>query len=94
MLKKLSKHKVLVSAALIFIAALLLFGVYLTHTLRKAHSTFENYYTFRGCTQLLEKTPTSGVCKTRSGQTITIVEYRGKWYLKDDLPTSLWGHLN
>ena len=54
--------------------------------LQKAHSTFDNYYAFRGCTQLLSKTETSGICKTSSGDTITIEEINGKWYLQGDGP--------
>lgn len=54
--------------------------------LRKAHSSFENYYNFRGCVQLLEKTDTYGICKLSSGQTIKIVKYQNKWYLDGDLP--------
>ena len=54
--------------------------------LKKAHSTFENYYDFRGCRQLLERTDSYGICKTDSGQTIKIVKYQGKWYLDGDLP--------
>jgi hypothetical protein len=54
--------------------------------LQKAHSTFDNYYAFRGCTQLISRTDTSGVCKTASGGTITIVEINGKWYLQGDGP--------
>ena len=60
--------------------------------LRKAHSTFENYYVFRGCVQLLEKTDTYGTCKTNSGQVIKIVKYNnGRWYLDGDLPTCWHG---
>jgi len=55
--------------------------------LRRAHSSFENYYAFRGCKQLLQKTDTYGVCKTDTGETIKIVLYNGKWYLDGDLPT-------
>jgi hypothetical protein len=54
--------------------------------LQKAHSTFNNYYAFRGCVQLLQKTDTYGICKTVSGDTITIVEINGKWYLQGDGP--------
>lgn len=54
--------------------------------LQKAHSTFANYYSFRGCTQLLEQSSTYGICKTSSGDTITIVEINGKWYLQGDGP--------
>jgi hypothetical protein len=59
--------------------------------LRKAHSTFENYYVFRGCIQLLERTDSYGICKTSTGQTIKIVKFDGKWYLDGDLP---WACLN
>ena len=54
--------------------------------LRKAHSTFENYYAFRGCVKLLKRTDTYGICKTNSGDTIKIVKYQGKWFLDGDLP--------
>ena len=54
--------------------------------LQKAHSTFDNYYAFRGCTELISTTTTSGVCKTGSGDTITIVLINGKWYLQGDGP--------
>ena len=55
--------------------------------LRRAHSTFENYYAFRGCVQLLEKTDTYGICQLSSGQTIKLVKYQNKWYLDGDLPS-------
>lgn len=54
--------------------------------LRKAHGTFENYYAFRGCVQLLKKTQDYGLCKINTGQTIKIVKFQGKWYLDNDLP--------
>jgi hypothetical protein len=57
--------------------------------LQKAHSTFDNYYAFRGCVQLLSRTDTDGVCKTASGDTITIVLINGKWYLQGDGP-GMW----
>lgn len=61
--------------------------------LRKAHSTFENYYAFRGCTELLEKTDSLGTCKISSGQTIKIVKFDGKWYLDGDLPWACLGKI-
>jgi hypothetical protein len=61
-------------------------GIYQILYLQKAHSTFENYYAFRGCVQLLEKTQEYGMCKTKSGETIKIVKFRGKWFLDGDLP--------
>ena len=54
--------------------------------LKKAHSTFENYYVFRGCVQLLEKTDDYGFCKLKSGETIKIVKFQNKWFLDGDLP--------
>jgi uncharacterized protein YpmB len=58
---------------------------------RKAHSSFENYYAFRGCVQLLEKTDTYATCALASGQTIKIVVVNGKWYLDGDLPVCYFG---
>ena len=92
--QKLSLDKLLLIATGLAIVAIVIFSVLQLQTLRKAHSTFANYYTFRGCVQLLTKTPTYGICKTASGSTIEIVLYHGKWYLNNDLPTGLWGHLN
>ena len=54
--------------------------------LDKAHSTFENYYAFRGCAQLIDKTDDYGICKTTSGAVIKIVKFQNKWYLDGDLP--------
>ena len=54
--------------------------------LQKAHSTFDNYYSFRGCTQLIQRTDTYGICKIASGATIKIVEINGRWYLDGDGP--------
>ncbi len=64
-------------------------GVDQYFVLQKAHSTFDNYYAFRGCTQLISKTDTSGVCKTFSGSVVTIVEINGRWYLQGDGP-GMW----
>jgi hypothetical protein len=79
------KRKILI-IFLLLVTVAVSFGVYQVVYLRKAHSTFENYYAFRGCTQLLEKTDTYGTCKLSSGQTIKIVKYQNKWYLDGDLP--------
>ena len=59
--------------------------------LKKAHSTFENYYAFRGCIKLLEKKTDYGICKIGSGKTIKIVRYNNKWYLDGDLPWACIG---
>ena len=72
------------------VALLLLCGVFFLSAqyvkLQKAHSTFENYYAFRGCKELLEKTETYGICTTSSGQTIKIVKIDGRWFLEGDGP--------
>ena len=54
--------------------------------LDRAHSTFEDYYAFRGCTQLLERTADYGICRTTGGDTIKIVKFKNKWFLDGDLP--------
>lgn len=73
---------------LIVVAVLLAAGLVVDEyfVLTKAHSTFENYYAFRGCTELLERTDTYGICKTGDGQTVKIVLDEGKWYLDGDGP--------
>ncbi len=85
------KNKIFWIVSLCLVLAGGTFAVYQWNYLRIAHSTFENYYAFRGCTQLMSRTDTSGVCKTTDGQTITIVEYHGRWFLQGDLP---WACLN
>lgn len=63
-----------------------IFGIYQILGLRKAHSTFENYYAFRDCVQLLARTADTGTCKTATGQVIKIVKLQNKWYLENDGP--------
>ncbi len=79
------KKKFLIIAGILVIILIAL-GAEQFFVLRKAHSTFENYYAFRGCVQLIQRTYDYGICKTKSGQTIKIVKYQGKWYLDGDLP--------
>ena len=80
-----SKNKkiVIISAVIIVILLVVLF-IQQVVMLRKAHSTFENYYAFRGCVQLLATTTDSGTCRTGGGQVIKIVLYNGKWYFDGD----------
>lgn len=75
----------------ILIVIILIFTVvsYQFNNLKKAHSSFENYYTFRECVQLLEKTDSYGICKNSSRQIIKIVEINNKWYLDGDGP-GIW----
>ena len=83
---KIKKYKNIILAAIILIVAIIIFGIYQVQTLNKAHSTFENYYAFRGCSELIDKTDVSGVCQLDSGKTIKIVKFNDKWYLDGDLP--------
>jgi hypothetical protein len=78
--------KLLIVASFVVVALVIASGAYWTIYLRKAHSTFDNYYKFRGCTQLITKTDTYGTCQLKNGNTIKIVKYKGKWYLDGDLP--------
>jgi hypothetical protein len=55
--------------------------------LHRAHSSFKNYYNFRGCVTLVKQTNDYGLCKLSSGQVIKMVKYQNKWYLDGDLPT-------
>lgn len=54
--------------------------------LKKAHSSFYNYYAYRGCEQLVKKADEYGICKIKSGEVIKIVKFQGKWYLDGNLP--------
>jgi hypothetical protein len=81
--------KLVIPLMSVVIILVIFFAVNQLFILQKAHSTFENYYAFRGCIQLVEKTDTYGTCKTSSGQTIKIVEIQDKWYLDGDGP-GIW----
>lgn len=82
-----AKHKKLIIVLVILAIICVIWCVWYVGYLNKAHSTFENYYAFRGCVELIEKTDTYGICKTDSDQTIKIVKYQGKWFLDGDLPS-------
>jgi len=82
-MKHIQRKQIIILLAGILIVG---FGIYQVLYLRKAHSTFENYYAFRGCTQLLERTQDYGICTISSGRTIKIVKFQGKWYLDGDVP--------
>lgn len=87
-----NKRLILIFAILI-IALFLVFGVYWVLYLKKVHSTFENYYAFRGCQKLLEKTMDYGICQLKSGATIKLVKFKNKWYLAGDLPYWCWHNI-
>jgi uncharacterized membrane protein YqiK len=82
---KLNK-KIIVIVIIILVVTIFTFAINQVFYLQKAHSTFDNYYSFRGCTQLLSRTDSYGICKIASGKTIKIVRFQGKWYLDGDLP--------
>lgn len=67
---------------------IILLGIFWIVKLQIAHSTFDHYYNFDNCVQLINKTDTYGFCKTSSGYTIKIVKYDNKWFLDGDLPVS------
>ncbi len=72
-------------------AALLVFllCVWQVVYLQKAHSTFDNYAAFRGCTQITNQSDTQGTCTTGSGQTVTLVKSDNQWFLQGDLPVCM-----
>ncbi len=80
------RHKTFVITVAIILLAGLSFFTYESRSLATAHSTFENYYAFRGCTELVDRTDTYGDCRLRDGSTIRIVKFDKKWFLEDDLP--------
>jgi len=83
-----TKNKLKIVLIAIILLALIAFAfcAYWVFYLQKAHSTFENYYAFRGCAQLISKTDNYGFCKLASGKIIKIVKFEDKWFLDGDLP--------
>lgn len=80
------KNKSFLILGFIIITIILVIFINQILVLRKAHSSFENYYTFRGCVKLLKKTPDSGLCKIKNNEEIKIIKFNNKWYLNGDLP--------
>lgn len=83
---ELNKNKIIIISVILLATLFFSFGIYQVLYLQRAHSTFGNYYAFRGCAQLVSKNDNYGFCKLASGQTIKIVKFQGKWYLDEDLP--------
>lgn len=83
---RLGRKKIAIIFLIFVIIVLIILGIGQFVVLRKAHSTFENYYAFRGCVQLLERTQDYGICKIASGQIIKIVKINENWYLEGDGP--------
>jgi len=80
------KYKNQIIVAALAVVALAIFGIYEVMMLARAHSTFENYYAFRGCVKLISRTDDYGICQTAAGQTIKIVKFDNRWFLDGDLP--------
>jgi hypothetical protein len=78
------KKKIWYSVSILLIAAILL-GLYQVQLLRTAHSSFDNYYKFRGCTELVERAETYARCKLPSGEIIKLVNVGDRWFLDGDL---------
>ena len=81
-----SKRNVIEGIILIVAILCIAFIINWLFILRRAHSSFKNYYAFRGCAALIKKTDTYGTCKLSSGQVIKLVKVQNKWYLDGDLP--------
>ena len=82
-LKKIYTSKLFLIGTIILIL-LFIAGIYQYRMLQIAHSSFDNYYRFRGCVSLVSKTDTDAVCRLASGQTIKLVEVNNKWFLDGD----------
>lgn len=80
------RRKKLLVSIIVVIVLLAIFAIKQAIYVEKAHTTFENYYAFRGCERLIKRTNTYGICKTNTGETIKIVKFHEKWYLDGDLP--------
>ena len=86
---KIHKNKILNYILLSIISLVVIFGLTKLYILHRAHSSFENYAKFRGCTQMIGETLNFGVCKLSSGQVIKLVRINNKWYLEGDGP-GIW----
>jgi len=71
---------------MVVVAVIINVGIAQIFIVQSAHSSFDNYYKFRGCSQLVSKSTDSAICKLPSGATIKLVKSQDKWYLDGDLP--------
>lgn len=83
---KIKKYKNLIMFTISLILIIFILAIYQIIILRKAHSTFDNYYSFRNCVKLIDRTNDYGTCETTSGKTIKIVKFDNRWFLDGDLP--------
>lgn len=80
------RNKILWGVIILLVIIAAAFVAYQVYATNLAHTTFERYYAFRGCTQLVDRTATYGDCKLANGQTIKLVLINNKWYLNGDGP--------
>ncbi len=71
---------------IILVTIILLIAVVWIIKLKIAHSSFDNYYNFRGCKELINKTSDYANCKLTNGKIIKIVKIDNKWFLENDGP--------
>ncbi len=64
-------------------------GYFWNAYLIQAHSSFERYYAFRGCKELVTKTDSDATCKLASGKMIRLVKIDIRWFLENDGP-GIW----
>ncbi len=83
---KSAKNKLVLLFILGLVATIGFLGIREAVKTRQAHQSFENYYAFRGCSQLLERKADYGICKLPSGQNLKLVKFQERWYLDGDLP--------
>jgi hypothetical protein len=81
-----SRQRILLVLTALGIVAIGFLG-HAIYTTNQAHTSFERYYAFRDCVQLVDKTDTYGDCRLSGGQIIKMVLFNGKWYLDGDLPS-------
>jgi hypothetical protein len=78
------KHHRWAQVVAVLVVAVVAVGIWQFFVLRKAHSSFANYAAFRGCATITGQSATSGTCTLGNGQSITMVERNGKWFLQGD----------
>ena len=85
------KPRLILAIAIMLLALATIFVACQFIIVGRAHSSFENYYAFRGCRELIAKTDSYATCRLASGEVIKIVKYQDKWYLDGDLPVCWLG---
>lgn len=79
-------RKEFIAAGIISVSTLIILILHHTNHIDRAHSSFENYFRFRKCEELVERTDEFATCRLSNGKIIKIVEFEDRWYLDGDLP--------